>query len=171
MSNVYTLGRDRRLIIYNISGCIYLRIVYKDRNLKTVLLADDYLDSLTEAVFEDKVYYAFQNQDRFVIVRNIMSRESVYVISSALYILHPHIVCIKGELVLFYLLKNPHNNDLSLKCVLPLHNGREVSVPEDLHNVDIYDIIVTQGKTFLITENVYEIEEIGHYKKLICTKQ
>lgn len=164
MANVFNIGRDKRIIIYSLDRYIFLRAAYIDGIERPVILAKDYLDGLSEAIYDGVIYYAYQNQERHIVVKNIMSLEADYVIEDE-NTLCPVLSSIDGELVLFYLKKN------NLKCVLPLKAGQEIAVPRECENALVYDVFCSQGKTFLYCDSLYEIEKIGHYKQMSCDIQ
>jgi len=161
MSNVYKVGEDRRLIIYSIARFIYLRTAYKDGLERPIVLADDYLDGLSEVVHEGTIYYAYQNQNRDVCVRNIMSQNTLLRIDSGTRpdMLNPLLCEAYGELYLFYMIRNPLSDTESLKCVKPLKEGDEVELPEQLNSIDMFQISRIQEKNILFADEFYEIGE------------
>ena len=70
MANVYTAGSDRRLIIYSISRYIFLRTAYIDGIERPIMLASDFLDGLSDVGLGDTIYYAYQNQNGDILVKN-----------------------------------------------------------------------------------------------------
>ncbi len=78
MANVYTAGSDRRLIIYSISRYIFLRTAYIDGIERPIMLVSDFLDGLSDVVLGDTIYYAYQNQNGDILVKNVMNNEALF---------------------------------------------------------------------------------------------
>ena len=121
MANVYTAGSDRRLIIYSISRYIFLRTAYIDGIERPIMLASDFLDGLSDVVLGDTIYYAYQNQNGDILVKNVMNNEALFrVKSSENPDMHcPQLVVNKDRLMLFYMVTNPLTDRLSLRAVCP----------------------------------------------------
>ena len=83
MANVYTAGSDRRLIIYSISRYIFLRTAYIDGIERPIMLASDFLDGLSDVVLGDTIYYAYQNQNGDILVKNVMNNEALFRVKSS----------------------------------------------------------------------------------------
>lgn len=78
MANVYTAGSDRRLIIYSISRYIFLRTAYIDGIERPIMLVSDFLDGLSDVVLGDTIYYAYQNQNGDILVKNDDEQRSTF---------------------------------------------------------------------------------------------
>ena len=115
MANVYTAGSDRRLIIYSISRYIFLRTAYIDGIERPIMLVSDFLDGLSDVVLGDTIYYAYQNQNGDILVKNVMNNEALFrVKSSENPDMHcPQLVVNKDRLMLFYMVTNPLTDRLS----------------------------------------------------------
>ena len=83
MANVYTAGSDRRLIIYSISRYIFLRTAYIDGIERPIMLVSDFLDGLSDVVLGDTIYYAYQNQNGDILVKNVMNNEALFHVKSS----------------------------------------------------------------------------------------
>ena len=165
MANVYTAGSDRRLIIYSISRYIFLRTAYIDGIERPIMLASDFLDGLTDVVLGDTIYYAYQNQNGDILVKNVMNNEALFrVKSSENPDMHcPQLVANKDRLLLFYMVTNPLTDRLSLRAVCPLEEGDSLNIPVDCENVDMYEVFGMQGRAFLYVDNFYEITADGKF--------
>ena len=139
MANVYTAGSDRRLIIYSISRYIFLRTAYIDGIERPIMLVSDFLDGLSDVVLGDTIYYAYQNQNGDILVKNVMNNEALFrVKSSENPDMHcPQLVVNKDRLMLFYMVTNPLTDRLSLRAVYPLEEGDSLNIPVDCENVDM----------------------------------
>ncbi len=163
MANVYTAGNDRRLIIYGISRYIFLRTAYIDGIERPIMLVSDFLDGLSDVVLGDTIYYAYQNQNGDILVKNVMNNEALFhVHSSENPDMHcPQLVVNNDRLMLFYMVTNPLTDRLSLRAVYPLENGVSLNIPMDCENVDMYEVFGIQGKVFLYVDSFYEITSDG----------
>ena len=155
MANVYTAGSDRRLIIYSISRYIFLRTAYIDGIERPIMLVSDFLDGLSDVVLGDTIYYAYQNQNGDILVKNVMNNEALFhVKSSENPDMHcPQLVVNKDRLMLFYMVTNPLTDRLSLRAVYPLEEGDSLNIPVDCENVDMYEVFGMQGKAFLYVDS------------------
>lgn len=165
MANVYTAGSDRRLIIYSISRYIFLRTAYIDGIERPIMLVSDFLDGLSDVVLGDTIYYAYQNQNGDILVKNVMNNEALFhVKSSENPDMHcPQLVVNKDRLMLFYMVTNPLTDRLSLRAVYPLEEGESLNIPVNCENVDMYEVFGMQGKAFLYVDNFYEITADGRF--------
>ena len=107
MASVYTAGSDRRLIIYSISRYIFLRTAYIDGIERPIMLVSDFLDGLSDVVLGDTIYYAYQNQNGDILVKNVMNNEALFhVKSSENPDMHcPKLVVNTDRIMLFYMVK------------------------------------------------------------------
>ena len=165
MANVYTAGNDRRLIIYSISRYIFLRTAYIDGIERPIMLVSDFLDGLSDVVLGDTIYYAYQNQNGDILVKNVMNNEALFhVKSSENPDMHcPQLVVNNDRLILFYMVTNPLMDRLSLRAVYPLENGVSLNIPAECENVDMYEVFGMQGKVFLYVDIFYEITAEGQF--------
>ena len=165
MANVYTAGNDRRLIIYSISRYIFLRTAYIDGIERPIMLVSDFLDGLSDVVLGDTIYYAYQNQNGDILVKNVMNNEALFhVRSSENPDMHcPQLVVNNDRLMLFYMVTNPLTDRLSLRVVYPLENGVSLNIPAECENVDMYEVFGMQGKVFLYVDSFYQITAEGQF--------
>ena len=56
MSNVYSVGNNRQLIIYNAGSNIFLRVAHFGGLDRPIVLAADYLCGLTECIYNSSLY-------------------------------------------------------------------------------------------------------------------
>lgn len=59
MSNVYSVGNNRQLIIYAAGSNIFLRIAHFGGLERPIVLATDYNHGLNECVYNDTLYYTY----------------------------------------------------------------------------------------------------------------
>lgn len=116
-------------------------------------------------VLGDTIYYAYQNQNGDILVKNVMNNEALFrVKSSENPDMHcPQLVVNKDRLLLFYMVTNPLTDRLSLRAVCPLEEGDSLNIPVDCENVDMYEVFGMQGRAFLYVDNFYEITADGKF--------
>lgn len=93
MSNVYSIGNNRQLIIYAAGSNIFLRIAHFGGLERPIILATDYMSHLNECIYNDTLYYTYIATDNSLYVKNIMESKSIYTVNGtdtpSLY--HPYI--------------------------------------------------------------------------------
>ena len=173
MSNVYSVGNNRQLIIYAAGSNIFLRIAHFGGLERPIVLAADYNHGLNECVYNDTLYYTYISTDNSLHIKNIMESQSIYTISGnnipELY--NPSICVCNHSLLLFYLKNNPLLKHLCLHCLSfsDIHNSTEafpVPLPSCVTDISDYHIFRADNTLFLYVNNrMFFIEEIGHIVK------
>ena len=119
MSNVYSVGNNRQLIIYNAGSNIFLRVAHFGGLDRPIVLAADYLCGLTECIYNSSLYYSYINQNGSLILKNIMDTANVLAIDCN-YVQeysNPKLAICNDTLLLFYLQQNPVSDKPSLHCI------------------------------------------------------
>lgn len=179
MSNVYSVGNNRQLIIYAAGSNIFLRIAHFGGLERPIILAADYSHGLNECVYNDTLYYTYISTSNSLHIKNIMESQSVYTINGdnipELY--KPSICICDHSLLLFYLKNNPLTKHYCLHCLsfsnihTDIHNGNDVfsvSLPSCTADISDYNIFKTGNALFLYVNNrLFFIEEIGHIKEMM----
>ena len=125
MSNVYSVGNNRQLIIYNAGSNIFLRVAHFGGLDRPIVLAADYLCGLTECIYNSSLYYSYINQNGSLILKNIMDTANVLAIDCN-YVQeysNPKLAICNDTLLLFYLKQNPVSDKPSLHCITPDDNN------------------------------------------------
>lgn len=174
MSNVYSVGNNRQLIIYAAGSNIFLRIAHFGGLERPIVLATDYNHGLNECVYNDTLYYTYISTDNSLHIKNIMESQSIYTVSGnnipELY--NPSICVCNHSLLLFYLKNNPLLKHLCLHCLSfgDIHNCTEafpVPLPSCVTDISDYHIFKAGNTLFLYVNNrMFFIEEIGHIKEM-----
>lgn len=174
MSNVYSIGNNRQLIIYAAGSNIFLRIAHFGGLERPIVLATDYMSHLNECIYNDTLYYTYIATDNSLYVKNIMESKSIYTVNGtdtpSLY--HPYIGRCNNSLLLFYLKNNPVTNHTALQCIsLSLTNespdNTPVTLPDCMNNITGYHIYQADNRLILYAAGrIFIIEEIGHIKEL-----
>lgn len=172
MSNVYSIGNNRQLIIYPAGSNIFLRIAYYGGIDRPVVLAADYLSGLNECMYNGILYYSYISMDNSLVVKNIMESNNIYAISGnempELY--SPAICPCNQALLLFYLKNNPLTKHTSLHCVALCdtdNNNLPVPLPSCVNNISSYQVYdCGRGIILCVDNKTFIIEEIGHIKEL-----
>ena len=169
MSNVYSIGNNRQLIIYAAGSNIFLRIAHFGGLERPIILATDYMSHLNECIYNDTLYYTYIATDNSLYVKNIMESKSIYTVNGtdtpSLY--HPYIGRCNNSLLLFYLKNNPVTNHTALQCIsLSLTNespdNTPVTLPDCMNNITGYHIYQAGNRLILYAAGrIFIIEEIG----------
>lgn len=174
MSNVYSVGNNRQLIIYNAGSNIFLRVAHFGGLDRPIVLATDYLCGLTECIYNSSLYYSYINQNGSLILKNIMDTANILAIDCN-YVQeysNPKLAICNDTLLLFYLKQNPVSDKPSLHCITPDdNNALPIPLPDIKKPVNSYSVLAYNNFILLcVNEHIYKIEQIGHFKQLaICT--
>mgnify|MGYP000446996199 CR=1 FL=1 len=174
MSNVYSVGNNRQLIIYNAGSNIFLRVAHFGGLDRPIVLATDYLCGLTECIYNSSLYYSYINQNGSLILKNIMDTANILAIDCN-YVQeysNPKLAICNNTLLLFYLKQNPVSDKPSLHCITPDdNNALPIPLPDIKKPVNSYSVLAYNNFILLcVNEHIYKIEQIGHFKLLaICT--
>ena len=174
MSNVYSVGNNRQLIIYNAGSNIFLRVAHFGGLDRPIVLAADYLCGLTECIYNSSLYYSYINQNGSLILKNIMDTTNILAINCN-YVQeysNPKLAICNNTLLLFYLKQNPVSDKPSLHCITPDdNNALPIPLPDIKKPVNSYSVLAYNNFILLcVNEHIYRIEQIGHFKQLaICT--
>ena len=173
MSNVYSVGNNRQLIIYNAGSNIFLRVAHFGGLDRPIVLATDYLCGLTECIYNSSLYYSYINQNGSLILKNIMDTANILAIDCN-YVQeysNPKLAICNNTLLLFYLKQNPVSDKPSLHCITPDgNNALPIPLPDIKKPVNSYSVLAYNNFILLcVNEHIYKIEQIGHFKQLaIC---
>ena len=171
MSQVITAGPDKRLIIYNISNYIILRAAFVDSMERPIVLANDCIEGLTEAVYKNALYYAYINT-KGIVLKNVMSQKDIHIIPKESGVSSPKLLVLDNKLVLFYMAKNPLDDSYILKALIMDENIKEEIYEEMCSKRDCFDAFTVSGDAYLCFEKqIYKIEKIGHFSKLCSEKK
>ena len=174
MSNVYSVGNNRQLIIYNAGSNIFLRVAHFGGLDRPIVLAADYLCGLTECIYNSSLYYSYINQNGSLILKNIMDTANILAIDCN-YVQeysNPKLAICNNTLLLFYLKQNPVSDKPSLHCITPDdNNALPIPLPDIKKPVNSYSVLAYNNFILLcVNEHIYKIKQIGHFKQLaICT--
>ena len=174
MSNVYSVGNNRQLIIYNAGSNIFLRVAHFGGLDRPIVLATDYLYGLTECIYNSSLYYSYINQNGSLILKNIMDTANILAIDCN-YVQeysNPKLAICNNTLLLFYLKQNPVSDKPSLHCITPDdNNALPIPLPDIKKPVNSYSVLAYNNFILLcVNEHIYKIEQIGYFKQLaICT--
>lgn len=171
MSNVYSVGNNRQLIIYNAGSNIFLRVAHFGGLDRPIVLAADYLCGLTECIYNSSLYYSYINQNGSLIIKNIMNTANVLAIDCN-YVQeysNPKLAICNDTLLLFYLKQNPVSDKPSLHCITPDdNNALPIPLPDIKEPVNSYSVLAYNNFILLcVNEHIYKIEQIGHFKQLV----
>lgn len=134
MGNVYAVDTQQNLIIYSTGNKICLRSSVGENLGRPIVLCNDYSSDLSDIVYNNTIYYVYQNTKQDIILRSVLEQDDLYKISSRSTpdCFYPQIAAIKETLLLFYFVKNPVDNRYRLKSLLPLQPEQKFLLPGTL---------------------------------------
>ena len=160
MSNVFTTDSENSLIIYHYRQYIYLRSATGETLNRSILLSNDFHRSLTEAIYQNTLYYAYQNEQEDILIKSILDSKPLYQLlaSEVGECIAPQIIAWRGKLLLIYILKNPLNDSYLCKGILPFENtsSNENFVPIEVglfHSLPVVKAVPTKDKLFFIVDS------------------
>lgn len=134
MGNVYAVDTQQNLIIYSAGNNICLRSSVGENLSRPIVLCNDFSSDLSDIVYNNTIYYVYQNTNQDIILRSVIEQDDLYKISSHSTpdCFHPQIAAIQKTLILFYFVKNPVDNRYRLKSLLPFQPEQKFLLPETL---------------------------------------
>ena len=136
MGNVYSAEGNRRLLLYPYEKRIYMRSLQGGRAEKAVILANDYLEDLSDVFYQNTIYYSYINQQKETIVKNILEQKVIFSSShqSGLEYFCPILEVMEERLILFCFMKNPLDQKYLIKGFFPLQ-GEEFLLPNEYDEI------------------------------------
>ena len=170
MSNVYSVGNNRQLIIYNAGSNIFLRVAHFGGLDRPIVLAADYLCGLTECIYNSSLYSSYINQNGSLILKNIMDTTNILAIDCN-YVQeysNPKLAICNNTLLLFYLKQNPVSDKPSLHCITPDdNNALPIPLPDIKKPVNSYSVLAYNNFILLfVIEHIYRIQQCRRFKQL-----
>ncbi len=154
MSNVYTTDTESSLIIYHYKQFIYLRSTTGENLNRSILLAHDYRASLSETIYQDTIYYAYQNNQEDIVIKSLLDSNPLFQLyaKDVGECMSPQIVAYQGKLLLIYVLKNPLNDTYMVKGMLPFENNTPIET-ELFQSLPTVKLLRTKERLFVSMEN------------------
>lgn len=140
MGSIYSIDSERSLFIYPYHQAIYLRILSGERIGKPSLLCSDYATDLSGVLHKNALYFAYQNTQGELLVKNISDPGFLFRISSleADSCSHPVLFQSGQELLLVYITENPFRMEYSLKCASPLNSQKGCTISESFSEIPAF---------------------------------
>ena len=128
METIYTDNLGQKLFLYNSGSFIYLRKTAGIDISRPILLCNDYATGLYSTIFQNSIYFVYQNLQGDLILRNVMEPNILYQLSSeeSPDYVNPILLCFCDILVLLYYVNNPLDNSYLLRMCCPL-TGKEIA--------------------------------------------
>lgn len=147
MGNVYAVDAQKNLIIYSTGNYICLRTSIGENLTRPIILCNDYASDLSDIVYNNTIYYVYQNTNQDIILRSVIERDDLYKISSRNTpdCFYPQIAAIQKTLILFYFVKNPVDNSYCLKTLLPLQAEQKFILPGSLFSSNTESTVLGEG--------------------------
>lgn len=151
MGNVYSIDAERNLILYHSGKNIYLRSSTGEALTRAVSLAGDYAESLSDTIYQGTIFYAYQNTEQDIIIKNITDTNPYYKISSqdTPDCLQPQLTVFQNTLMLFYFVKNPVNEHYLLKCVFPDNTDKRLVFSEEFADTPVINLVSASKNLYL----------------------
>lgn len=151
MGNVYSLDAERSLILYSSGKNIYLRSSSGEALTRAVSLTNDYAGNLSDIIYQGTVFYAYQNTQQDIIIKNITDPNPYYKINNqdTPDCLCPYITVFQNMLMLFYLVKNPLNEHLLLKCVFPDHAENRLQLTAEFSEIPVIHLMPSTNHLYI----------------------
>ena len=151
MGNVYSIDAERNLILYHSGKNIYLRSSTGEALTRAVSLASDYAESLSDTIYQGTIFYAYQNTEQDIIIKNITDTNPYYKINSqdTPDCLQPQLTVFQNMLMLFYLVKNPVNEHYLLKCIFPDNTDKRLPFSEEFTDISVINLVPTTKNLYL----------------------
>lgn len=160
MSNVFTTDSENSLIIYHYKQYIYLRSATGETLNRSILLSNDFHSNLTEAIYNNTLYYAYQNEQGDILIKSILDSKPLYQLLAGEVgeCITPQIISWRGKLLLIYILKNPLNDTYLCKGILPFEDisSSESLVPIEVglfQSLPVVKTVSTKNKLFFIVDD------------------
>lgn len=144
MSNVYTLGNEKNLIVYSSGNYIFLRSFAMENVGRPVTLSKDFSSSLCDIIYNDSIFYSYINTEGDILIKNITEPSHVFKLSANEFpaVFSPFLTILGENLLLTYIIKNPLDDTYSLKCIFPLvtNSISSISLQATFKNMPKYNI-------------------------------
>lgn len=137
MENIYSIDSERSLLIYPYRQSVYLRNISGESIGKPTILSSDHAAYLSSTIHQSTLYFAYQNTQGDLLVKSILDPVSLFRISAfeTRNCCCPVLYSLGQELLLLYVIQNPLNNEYSIKCVFPLNNEKNCTIPESFSEI------------------------------------
>lgn len=152
MANVYSIEKEKNLILYSCGKFIYLRVSVADTMDRPIVLSNDFSHSLSDTIYNGTIYYSYINTNGDIVIKSIIDTNALFMLSSkdSPDCFSPHIAILDKKLLLFYFIKNPLDDTFSLKCIYPFEKGQSVQLPLSYKSLPIIKLISTNSSIVLI---------------------
>lgn len=128
MSSIYSLDTRKNLFLYTTDSLICLRNAVGETVERAITLCNDYASHMTDVIYNNTLYFAYQNKQQDIILRSITDLNDLYKLSSqdTPDCSNPHLTVFNNTLILFYLVKNPLDDSYVIKSICPFAENCKV---------------------------------------------
>ncbi|MCH5268785.1 MAG: hypothetical protein J1E62_10640 [Lachnospiraceae bacterium] len=116
MGEIYSLGQQQKLIVYDYGKRIFMRTFQGGMAGRSTILADDYVGEFSETVYNGTVYYGYVNREGNYVVRNMGQRHSQVELPAGCMsgFCHGKLVAWQNKLILFVI---TNKKDIEEYCI------------------------------------------------------
>ena len=82
MANVYSIEKQKNLILYNSGKYIYLRVSVADTMDRPIVLSNDFSNSLSDTIYNGTIYYSYININQDIVIKSILDTHALFVLSA-----------------------------------------------------------------------------------------
>lgn len=150
MVKIYELQKEQWAIFFDRGKQLIMQYKEGERVGRPILLANDYVGGFTAVLFEDTLYYFYENDHGELLLRNIRDNMIYYQLQEGV----PLHLTVQDEALLCWVLEDKKGQDRSvLKCINPFRPAAsrvilgEIPIQADVH------ILETSQGTFVTWEN------------------
>lgn len=155
MSSFYDINADKSILFYTSEHRIITRNKIKDQFSRPVVLCTDYACSLTDTIYNGTIYYAYQNEQKQIIVKSITEQHPIFSVDSQVAdgYYHPILIVFAKQLLLFYIAKSAIDNSYAIKCRNIFSDETSIVFPEQYALLPNLSILTTQDSLILHISN------------------
>lgn len=173
MGNIFAVSNEKSLMLYHQGHTILLLATVGEMPCRPTALAKDFACSLSETVYNQTLYYTYLNVKNDILVKSILDNSVLFTLPSteAIHYNSPHIVAFGHRLLLFYVIKNPLNEDFMVKSMV-LFDENTISDSNYLSGLSCSFPKLPEIKTFSMSKKLLILfSASSEYRTFLLTEQ
>ena len=121
MGTIFSSSPEKKLFLYSCGASVYFRTAFNAEITRPVILCNDFSSSLSSVVFNDIIYYSYQNTDGDLILRSVLDSSILFHLSSseAPGYFSPLLIPHDKDVLFLFFIKNPLSEQYILKYTRP----------------------------------------------------
>lgn len=146
MGNIFELENDKSFLLYTNRNQILLRQKSGDMIGRSLLLANDFANSLSSFFFNGTLYYAYINEQNSIVIRNSTESKPLFVtnVIENHSCSNPQIILFRKQLFLFYNSQDLQAQTYQVNCLMPLQNQKTFPIPDRFPTLPDIQVIATE---------------------------